>query len=219
MAITLEVQPRDAKQAPITGRVPAVFYGPKEASTPISVDARKLEMIWRDAGETTLITLTGAGENKDTLIHDVQVHPVTGALLHADFYVIEKGKKVEISVPLEFVGSAPAEKAGHILVKALHEVEIEVAPAELPHNFEIDLSKLENVGDHILAGDIKLPASATLKTGADEILVSVTAFVEEKIEEPVAPAAEGAEGAAPAEGEAAAEGAEAAPAAEGEKKE
>src|SRR3989338_8267250 len=144
MAVMLEVQPRDSKvdtdSVRGAGRVPAVFYGPKEAATAISVDARKLEMIWRDAGETTLITLTGAGDNKDTLIHDVQIPPVTGKLLHADFYVIEKGKKVEIHVPLEFIGVSPAEKAGHVLVKALHEVEIEVSPAELPHNFEIDLS-------------------------------------------------------------------------------
>lgn len=206
MTVTLEVKPRGAKETPDTlrasGRVPAVFYGPKEVSTPISIEASKLEMVWRDAGETTLITLSGAGENHDTLIHDVQVHPLTGKILHADFYVIEKGKKVEINVPLEFVGHAPAEKAGHIIVKAIHELAIEVAPAELPHSLEIDLSKLVNVGDHILAGDIKLPASAELKIEADEIVVSVTEFKEEK-EEVAAPVA--AEGAAPAaEGEAAA---------------
>lgn len=207
MAITLEVQPRnDAETTDMVrgaGRIPAVFYGPKEPSTPISIDGAKLEVLWRDAGETTLITLSGAGENKDTLIRDVQVHPLTGRILHADFYVIEKGKKVEINVPLEFVGEAPAEKAGHIISKALHEIAIEVAPAELPHSLEIDLAKLVEVGDHILAGDIKLPPSAELKTGAEEIIVSVTAFVEEKEEAP-APAAEGADGEAPAaEGEAA----------------
>lgn len=213
MAITLEVQPRvsgeSADSIRAAGRIPAVYYGPKQASTPISIDGAKLEVLWRDAGETTLITLAGAGENQDTLIRDVQVHPLTGKILHADFYVIEKGKKVEINVPLEFVGEAPAEKQGHIISKALHEVAIEVAPAELPHSFEIDLSKLENVGDHILAGDIKLPASAELKTGAEEIIVSVTAFVEEKEEAPAAPAAEGAESETPA-----AEGAEAAAPAE-----
>jgi len=201
--ITLEVQTRDGKEAPDIlrrrGIVPAVFYGPKEKTTPIAIDSLKFERLWREAGETTIVRLTGVGEEKDALIHDVQFHPVTGKLEHADFYVIEKGKKVEIHVPLEFVGSAPAEKAGHIIVKALHEVEIEVAPAELPHNFQIDLSRLENVGDHILAGDIKLPASATLKTGAEEILVSVTEFKEEKIEEPAPVATEGVEG-APVEG-------------------
>ena len=83
------------------------------------------------------------------------------------------------------------------MVKALHEVEIEVTPAELPQHLEVDISKLENVGDHILASQIPLPKSAELLTGSDEIVVSITAFVEEKIEEPVP-----VEGAAPVEGEA-----------------
>ena len=165
-----------------TGAVPAVFYGPKEASTAISVDARKLAHVWREAGETTIVTLKGLGEDKDTLIHDAQFHPVNGQLLHADFYVLEKGKKITIKVPLEFEGVAPAEKAGHILVKALHEVEIEVAPAELPHHLAVDLSVLANVGDHITAAQIELPASATLLTHAEEIVASVTEFKEEKEE-------------------------------------
>ena len=211
--LELEIKSRDAKESGevlrAKGVMPAVLYGPKEDSTPIAVSAKEFERLFKEAGETTIIKLKGVGDEKDTLIHDVQLHPVTDTPLHADFYVIEKGKKVTLNIPLEFVGSAPAEKAGHIIVKALHEIEIEVAPAELPQHLEVDISKLENVGDHILASQITLPPSAELKVDPEEIVVSVTAFVKEKIEEPAAPAAAEAapaEGAAPPE-----EGAEAAP--------
>lgn len=193
MATTLTIQARDTKisadEVRSTGMVPAVLYGPKEAPTPVSINAKEFDRVFRTAGETTIIVLKGLSEDKETLIKDVQFHPVTDVPLHADFYVIEKGKKVTVSIPLEFVGSSPAEKAGHILVKAVHEVEIEVAPAELPQQLEVDVSKLENVGDHILAKDIKLPASGELQIDADEIIVSVTEFVEEKAEAPVAEAA------------------------------
>jgi len=165
-----------------SGSMPAVFYGPKEGATAISIDALKFDRVWKEAGETTVIQLKGVGDVKEILIHDVQFHPVTSVPLHADFYVLEKGKKITIKVPLEFEGVAPAEKAGHILVKALHEVEIEVAPAELPHHLAVDLSVLANVGDHITAAQIKLPASATLLTHAEEIVASVTEFKEEKEE-------------------------------------
>ncbi len=202
--LTLDVKPREAGQSPAavreSGSVPAVFYGPKEATTPIAINGRQLEQVWKQAGQTSVVTLKGAGEAKETLIHDVQVHPVTGTLLHVDFYVLEKGKKVQLSVPLEFVGHAPAEKVGHIVVKALHEIEIEVAPAQLPHNLEVDLSTLENVGDHILASQIVIPPSATLITGGDEIVASITAFKEEKEEAPApAPAAVAEASEAPAE--------------------
>ncbi len=170
------------------GFAPAVFYGPKEDATPIVINARKLASLWKEAGETTVIKLEGEGGGIDTLIKDIQVHPVTGQILHADFYALEKGKKVEIAVPLHFFGEAPAEKLGFVISKALHELEMEVAPAELPHAIDIDLSVLANAGDIITAGMIKLPPSAVLKIGADEVIASVTAHVEEKEPEPAADA-------------------------------
>jgi large subunit ribosomal protein L25 len=211
LMLALEVKPRKDESADTLraeGSVPAVFYGPKEGATAVAVDARSLERVWKEAGETTIITLKGIGEDKDTLIHDVQFHPVTGALLHADFYVLEKGKKIKINIPLEFEGAAPAEKAGHVVVKTLHEVEIEVAPHELPQHLAVDLSVLVNVGDHITAAQIKLPSSAELITDSEEIVASVTAFVEEKEEITPAPETiitgekpkeEGGEGAAAAD--------------------
>jgi large subunit ribosomal protein L25 len=207
LEITARAEGKSPEQLRKDGIVPAVFYGPKEASTAISVDGRKLERVWKEAGETTIITLKGIGEDKDTLIHDVQFHPVTSALLHADFYVLEKGKKITISIPLEFEGSAPAEKAGHIITKVMHEIEIEVAPQELPQHLVVDLTALKTVGDHILVSDIKLPSSATLVTDAEEIVASVTEFKEEAAEIAPAPeteiltakpAVEGEEAAAPA---------------------
>jgi large subunit ribosomal protein L25 len=214
--LELEIKPRgDASNEDLReqGVMPAVFYGPKEDATPIAINVRAFERLFKEAGETTLVKLKGIGEDKDTLIHDVQWHPVSDKPLHADFLVLEKGKKVTLNIPLEFVGSAPAEKLGHIVTKVLHEVEIEVAPHEIPQHLEVDLSKLENVGDHIAASEIKLPASAELKTAADETVVSITAFVEEKPLETEVKLAEVGEPAA--EGEAAEGGA----AAEGEKKE
>lgn len=198
--LELQINPRDTKVSArdmrAKGIMPAVIYGPKEEATAIAINLKQFERIFKEAGETTLVKLKGIGVEKDTLIHDVQLHPVTDTPLHADFYVLEKGKKVTLNIPLEFVGSAPAEKAGHIVVKALHEIEIEVAPHEIPQHLEINISKLENVGDHIIVSDIKLPASAELKTNPEEIVASVTAFVEEKIETPVAAEAAPAEGAA-----------------------
>lgn len=207
--LALSISQRGQKETPeklrARGLVPAVFYGPKEPSTAISIDTRDLERAFKTAGETTIITLKGVGEDKDTLIRDAQFHPVTGTLLHVDFYVLEKGKKIELDIPLEFSGVAPAEKAGHIVVKSLHEVKIEVEPQEIPQHLTIDLSKLVNVGDRILAGDIALPPSATLITDADEIAASVTEFKEESAEIRPAPVTEILTAKPAAEGESTAE--------------
>ena len=201
--ITLEVQERGGDAADVVrgrGLVPAILYGRKEEATPLAIDARGLERVWKEAGQSSVVTLRGVGEQKETLIKEIQVHPVSGKLVHADFYALEKGKKVKINVPLSFVGEAPAEKAGHIVVKALHQIEIEAAPQDLPHTLPVDISKLTEVGDHILASDIPLPPSASLITHGDDTIVSVRAFVEEKEQEPTAPTPGAAEGTTPAAG-------------------
>lgn len=129
----LTIQERSTEKPELVraaGRTPAVFYGAKEKAVSISVDAAVFKKMWRDAGETTIISLEGVGEPKEALIRDVSVHAVTGEPLHIDFYVLEKGKKIQIAVPLEFIGIEDAEKSGGVVVKVMHEVEIEVEPRE-----------------------------------------------------------------------------------------
>lgn len=188
--VTITAQVRSAGANPASlreeGLLPAVLYGAKETSTPVTLSQRDFVRIWKEAGETTVIGVQGLGDEKQVLIHDVQCHPVTGVPLHVDLYAIAKGQKVQVSIPLEFVGVAPAEKSGGVVVKTMHEVEISVSPAELPHTLPIDLSRLENIGDHITAKDIVLPKSATLKIDPEELIVTVAAAKEEKPE--VAPA-------------------------------
>ena len=78
----------------------------------------------------------GVGEPKEALIHDIDIDPVTSIPRHADFYIIEKGKKVQVKVPLEFTGEALAIKElGGTLVKVLHDIEIEVTPKRFTATF------------------------------------------------------------------------------------
>jgi len=167
------------------GGMPAVFYGPKEKSTPIMLKQSEFKKIWKEAGESSIIILKDGQEEHEALIHDVDLHPVTGVPRHADFYVIEKGKKLQISVPLEFTGIAPAVKdLGGTLVKVLHELEIEAMPKDLPRELVIDISPLATLESQILAKDIPLPSGVTLISGPEEVVAAI-AEVKEEVEEPV----------------------------------
>ena len=178
-------KPKKLREA---GVLPAVFYGKKEEATPISVSARDFEKLYKEAGESTVVTLSGIGKPKEVLIHEVDFDPVTSVPRHVDFYVLEEGKKVQVNVPLEFIGEAPAIKElGGNLVKVLHDIEIEVAPKNLPKNIEVDISGLIDFTSRVFAKDIKLPESAELITKEDEVAALVAEAVEEKEEEVAAP--------------------------------
>lgn len=191
MAITLKVEKRDLKDDVVAlrnaGKVPAVFYGKKEASTPISIATVDFIKAYKQAGESTVVILKGEGIEVESLIHDMDLHPVTGKPIHADFYVFEKGKKIKVDVPLDFVGTSPAIKdLGGSLIKVLHAIEIEALPKDLPHKIEVNISGLVDFKSVITAKEIALPAGVELAVNADDIVASVSEPKEE-VEEVAAP--------------------------------
>jgi large subunit ribosomal protein L25 len=186
----LTVEKRDAKGSAKTlrdkGILPAVIYGRSQDSTPISIDKKTFEKLYKAAGESSVITIKGLGEDKDALIHEVAFDAVTGHATHADFYTIEKGQTVTVSVPLEFEGTSPAVKdLGGILTKVIHEIELTVQPKDLPQHIVVDISKLATLEDQIKVSDLALPASAELSIDLDEV-VAMISVAKEEVEE-VAP--------------------------------
>lgn len=186
--LSLKVEKRDTKadlaQMRKAGKIPAVFYGKKEPSTPIAVSQADFLKVWGEAGESSVVSLKTPEGDVESLIHDIDFDPVSGAPRHADFYVFEKGHKVKIDIPLEFTGVAPAVKdLGGSLVKVLHAVKIEAMPKDLPHTIEVDTSTLLTFESQVLAKDLKLPHGVSLVEQEDEVVALVSAPREEKEEE------------------------------------
>ena len=170
-----------------SGSIPGVVYGAHHKATPISISAIAFEKIFKEAGEATIVSLTGLGESLPTLIHEVDLDPITNRPRHVDFYAVTKGEKIEVSIPIVFIGVSPAVEGGANLVKVLHEIEVEADPMNLPHNVEVDISVLAAIDDRIHAKDIILPTGVVLITEPEEVVVLIQEVVEEK-EEVVAPA-------------------------------
>jgi large subunit ribosomal protein L25 len=183
--LTIETKPRaagvPAADIRTTGNIPAVFYGPKEPATSITISLKDFTKVWKQAGESTIINLGGSTSAKEALIHEVSVHPLTGEAMHVDFYVFDKTKKLTATVPLHFIGVSPAEKAGANLIKVMHEIEMEVLPNELPSHIDVDISVLTDIDMHITISDLKLPASAEPTLSPDEIIITAAEAKEEVI--------------------------------------
>lgn len=174
------------------GIIPGVIYGPElKENLNVGLDLVKLEKIYNEAGENSLINLQldGEKEAREVLIKDIAFEAVRGRISHVDFYQIKKGEKLDIEPELVFVGMAPAVKEiGGILIKSLAKIEIRCLPKDMISEVEVDLTTLKNFGDKISVRDLKVSANVEILTDLDET-VAVIAEPREEEAAPVAAAA------------------------------
>ncbi len=191
------------------GKAPAIFYGPKRQTTMIAVDSKEFLQKISALEGSHLIRFRSAAKDiadKVALVKDAQYHPVTGALLHADFYEVDMAEKLRVRVPLHFTGKAAGVALGGILQPVQRDIEVECLPSDIPDFIEVDVSAL-NIHDAIHVSQLEAPQGVKICYDTDATLVTVLPPTVEEVK--VEEAAEVVEGAV----------AEAAPAAEGVKPE
>ncbi|MDD2805468.1 MAG: 50S ribosomal protein L25 [Elusimicrobiales bacterium] len=201
------------------GRIPAVIYGLDKKPVTVTVDEKAIVAIIRK-DPNAIITLTYAGGEDTVIIKAMQRHPVTDKYRHFDFQRISLTEKIKVKVHLKLVGECYGAKTeGGLVEHTMRELNISCLPTEIPHEIELDITDL-HLNHSLRVKDIK-PGKYDLLDAPEQILVSVTAPKEEKVETPAAGAEaaapevvgakgkkeEGAEGAAPAAGAKAAPGA------------
>jgi large subunit ribosomal protein L25 len=170
------------------GQVPAVVYGHAREPLSLALDTRELErLLDRVAAASTVIDLAIDGASRRTLIREVQRDPVRRVILHVDFLELVAGEKVTVEVRISYEGTPVGVKAGGgIFEEVLHDLEIEVDPANIPEKFVVDVSELQ-IGHSLHVSDIALPEGVTLITDPSVTICICSAPREEA--EPVAAAA------------------------------
>jgi len=218
--VTVERRERHGKGAARklrrAGVIPAIFYGPRRTTASIGVRAEEFERKLSHLEGSHLIRLVNDGgkdpelHDKAVLLREIQRHPVTDEVLHADFFEVDLTERLTVSVPLRFVGKAVGVVEGGILQPILREVEVECLPTEIPEFIEVDVSHL-TIHQAVHLSELKLPEGVTTMGEATQPVVSVLPPTVEEAKPAEAAEAVPAEG-APAEGAAAAPAAEGAPA-------
>lgn len=161
------------------GVVPAVVFGKGEGSTPVQVDAKAFETLYRAAGRTQVIQLTlpgdGNGAAKSAMIKSVQRHPLTGRALHVDFYVVDLKIEMEVDLPLVFSGEAPAvEATGGTLVHSLGSIRVRALPNDIPTQVEVNVSTLFSLDVAIQVKDLSLNRDKVqVLTDGEELVAKV----------------------------------------------
>jgi large subunit ribosomal protein L25 len=169
-------------------RLPATVYGKTTKPITIAVSLSDFTKLYDEAGETGLIELTIEKHVHPVLIHTVQLHPVSRAILHVEFHEVDLKEKVHADVPVECIGEPQAikEKIG-VLLTLIDHIEVEALPTNLPEKISVDITSLAQVNDQILVVDLVIPADVTVLTDPTLIVVKIGAFVVEKEPESVVP--------------------------------
>jgi len=204
---TLEIQANaraaggknQARRLRRSGKIPAVLYGPKTQAVALELDKKDFSTrvaLLQGSHLVRLKSSVPALAEKVALVKEMQFHPISGDVTHADLYEVDLAARIRVQVPLRFVGKAAGVTRGGILQPIVREVEVECLPMDIPGFFNVDVSALD-IGDSIHGEEIQMPEGVTLVFESNFAVVTVvTPTVEEA---PVA--------AAPAEGEVAVVGA------------
>lgn len=150
--------------------VPAVMYGGAEVrhfSIPMA--------LFRDViytKEVCFVNMDIEGDEYKCILQDIQFHPVSETILHADFLELSEGKAIKMDIPVKFVGTSPGMQQGGKLVQKLRTIRVKALPQDMPEVVEVDLTGLE-LGKSVRIKSIT-PQNYTILNPLAEPIATVT---------------------------------------------
>lgn len=170
----------DFKRSAITklrhdGKIPAVVYGKDKPTKHVYCDSLEFMKTIRRSGRNGIIQLRIENDQPESvLLHDVQMNPLNGEVIHADFFAVNMSSEVEVEVIVNLVGEAKGIKEGGVLQQPLYKVNVRCLPADIPEKIDIDISQYD-IGDAITVGDIKIDGKYEILEDHDAVIASILA--------------------------------------------
>jgi len=190
----------DAQKVRDEGMVPCVLYGGNEQVHFIAPMILFRELVYTN--EAHFVHVNIEGEEAQAILQEVQFHPVSEVILHADFLRISEDRKIKMQIPIRLVGQAPGVAKGGALVRKRAALKVYGFAKHMPDHIDVDVSGLDfhhaiKVGDMTLENlEFLDPKAAAI--AAVEVPRAAKMAAEEAATAATAPAAEAAPAAATA---------------------
>lgn len=181
MDLNLRAEKKEKNEKLTPDFIAAVLYGKGITNQSLKLKKVDFEKIFLVSGESNLINLDfGQGAVK-VLVKDTQRDVLKNTFSHVDFYQVNMKEKINTEIPLHFVGESKAVKElGGMLMREIHELEVECLPSDLVDHIDINISGLNTFDDVITIADIVLPTGFRLiHNHPEDVIVMV---VEPKVE-------------------------------------
>ena len=202
-----------SRQLRRAGSVPAVIYGGKEEPLRISILEKDIAKASEVPGfATQILSISISGKEQNVIVKEIQRHPATQRVLHADLMRVDPDTKISISVPVRFINEESCigvKMHGGAISRLINDIDITCLASNLPEFLEVDLENLD-IGDSIFLSALNLPEGVEIPALAlgddrDQVVVSVSEAKVLEIEPEIVEPEEGEEG---EEGEETSEGEE-----------
>lgn len=164
-----------ARRARAAGQLPAIAYGAGGEAVSITVDPKDLRLLhkselgWNSPFVLAIDGVSGAGL---AMLKDVQKHPISRELLHADFLRLTDDTEVLVEVPVRLVGKAPGAEQGGTVRQPLRVATVRCLPGVIPSVLDIDISLLD-IGDKVMLSSVAVPEGVALVFHSDATVVDV----------------------------------------------
>ena len=132
---------QNSKKLREEGNVPCVVYGGKE-----QIHFHSPMILFRDLVYTpgaNFVKLNIEGVEKDAILQDIQFHPVSETILHADFLELQDDKKVKMEIPVKIIGNSPGVQQGGKILMRIRKLSLMAYPKNMPSFVEVDISELQ----------------------------------------------------------------------------
>jgi len=133
--------------------VPCVLYGGKEVLHFFATEISFKNLVYTAAAHTVVLDF---GDKKvNAILQDIQFHPVSDKILHADFYELHDDKPITMEIPVILSGTAPGVlNSGGVLRRNKRKLKVKAIPAKLPDSIDVDISSLE-LGDKYYTSQVE----------------------------------------------------------------
>jgi len=196
---------QNSKKLREEGNVPCVVYGGKE-----QIHFHSPMILFRDLVYTpgaNFVKLNIEGVEKDAILQDIQFHPVSETILHADFLELQDDKKVKMEIPVKIIGNSPGVQQGGKILMRIRKLSLMAYPKNMPSFVEVDISELQ-LGKSIKVEELLNNQYDILNSPLVSVVSVNIPRVKIEIEEDEEEVEDGTEGAEGAEGKADAQPAE-----------
>lgn len=164
------------------GSVPAVIYGGDKDPIRISILEKDIAKASEVPGfATQILSVNLSGEEQNVIVKEIQRHPATQRVLHADLLRVNPDTKISLSVPVRFINEeicVGVKMHGGAISRLINNIDINCLASNLPEYLEVDVAELD-VGDSVFLSSLDLPEgveipSLALGEDRDQAVVSIT---------------------------------------------